>query len=207
MGDADDLSSAATLSTYENHADRYIQRTSTHRSVLVDDLIGLTSPGAVVLELGSGPGRDALAMEDAGLIVHRTDGAASFVERFHRDGFQARVLNVLAEDFGGPFDAIFANAVLLHVPRAQLARVLATALRATRVGGVLVASFKKGVGDEWSMRKLEAPRHFTYWQEDELQQVAVAAGWTSLNITEATQPQSVEQWITVAARKSARPGD
>ena len=207
MGDADDLSSAATLSTYENHADRYIQRTSTHRSALVDDLIGLTSPGAVVLELGRGPGRDALAMEDAGLIVHRTDGAASFVERFHRDGFQARVLNVLAEDFGGPFDAIYANAVLLHFPRARLARVLATALRATRVGGVLVASFKKGVGDEWSMRKLEAPRHFTYWQEDELEQVAVAAGWTSLNIIEATQPQSVEQWITVTARKSARPSD
>jgi SAM-dependent methyltransferase len=207
MDDADDLTSAATLSTYEHHADRYIQRTSTDRSALVDDLIRLTSPGAVVLELGSGPGRDALALEAAGLIVHRTDGAESFVERFHRDGFQARVLNVLAEDFGGPFDAIFANAVLLHVPRAQLTSVLATAFRATRVGGVLVASFKKGVGDEWSTRKLEAPRHFTYWQEDELQQVALVAGWTSLNVIEATQPRSVEQWITVAARKSARPTD
>lgn len=207
MDDADHLTSAATLSTYEHHADRYIQRTSTDRSALVDDLIRLTSPGAVVLELGSGPGRDALALEAAGLMVHRTDGAESFVERFHRDGFQARVLNVLAEDFGGPFDAIFANAVLLHVPRAQLTSVLVTALRATRVGGVLVASFKKGVGDEWSTRKLEAPRHFTYWQEDELQQVAVLAGWTSLNVIEATQPRSVEQWITVAARKSARPAD
>lgn len=204
MDDADDLTSAATLSTYEHHADRYIQRTSTDRSALVDDLIALTSPGAVVLELGSGPGRDALALEADGLIVHRTDGAVSFVDRFRRGGFQARVLNVLAEDFGGPFDAIFANAVLLHIPRAKLPSVLATALRATRTGGVLVASFKKGVGDEWSMRKLEAPRHFTYWKEDELHQVALAAGWPSLNIVEATQPQSVEQWITVVARKGAR---
>jgi SAM-dependent methyltransferase len=160
-----------------------------------------------LLELGSGPGRDALALEAAGLIVHRTDGAASFVERFHRDGFEARVLNVLTQDFGGSFDAIFANAVLLHVPRAQLPSVLATALRATRVGGVLVASFKKGVGDEWSMRKLEAPRHFSYWQEVELRQVALDAGWNPLKIVEATQAESVGQWITLAARKGAQQTD
>ena len=205
MDDADDLPSALTLSSYEHHADRYIQRTSTDHSPLVDDLIALTITGAVVLELGSGPGRDALELEAAGLIVHRTDGAASFVERFHRDGLEARVLNVLTHDFGGPFDAIFANAVLLHIPRTRLRNVLATALRATRPGGLLVASFKKGDSDEWSIRKLEAPRHFTYWQEDELHQVASDAGWNPLKIVEATQAESVEQWITVTARKKEHP--
>ena len=201
--DADDLdSSAVTLATYEHHADRYIERTSTARSALVDELISLTGPAAVVLELGSGPGRDALALEAAGLIVHRTDGAASFVERFRHDGFEARVMNVFAEDFGGPFDAIFANAVLLHVPRTKLHSVLATALEATREDGVLVASVKKGVGDEWSVRKLDAPRKFTYWQENELQQVVLAAGWTPLKIFESTQPSSIERWLTLTARKN-----
>jgi SAM-dependent methyltransferase len=201
---ADSDASDATLATYEQYAGRYIERTSTVPSALVDDLISLTGPAAVVLELGSGPGRDALALEAAGLIVHRTDGAVSFVERLHQDGFRANVLNVLTDDFGGPFDAIFANAVLLHVPRAQLQSVLATALRATRVDGVLVASFKKGVGDEWSDRKLDAPRRFTYWQENDLQHIVRAAGWTPLQIFEWTSPKSSERWITLTARNGSK---
>jgi hypothetical protein len=56
MDDADDLPSALTLSTYEHHADRYIQRTSTDPSALVDDLIALTKPGDVCLNWAAGPG-------------------------------------------------------------------------------------------------------------------------------------------------------
>lgn len=193
-------SSAITLAAYELHAKQYIARTSNIRSQLVDDLIGLVPHGSSVLELGSGPGRDATALEEAGLVVTRTDGAASFVRLFRSRGLEARTLDVTADDFGGPFDAVFANAVLLHVARTRLRSVMAVARRATRVDGVLVASFKKGDGDEWSERKLDVPRHFTYWQEEELRRVVMAAGWTPLRIEESTQPTSVEKWITVIAQ-------
>lgn len=195
-------SNATTLAAYELHAEKYIARTSKIRSRLVDDLIALVPYGSSVLELGSGPGRDAAALEEAGLDVTRTDGAASFVSRFHAAGLEARVLDVTAEDFGGPFDAIFANAVLLHVARSRLRGVMEVAHRATHAGGMLVASFKKGDGDEWSERKLDAPRHFTYWQEDDLRHVVVAAGWTPLRIEESTLPTSSERWITVTAQNN-----
>ena len=193
-------SSAITLAAYELHAKQYIARTSNIRSQLVDDLIGLVPHGSSVLELGSGPGRDAAALEEAGLVVTRTDGAASFVRLFRSRGLEARTLDVTADDFGGPFDAVFANAVLLHVARTRLRSVMAVARRATRVDGVLVASFKKGDGDEWSERKLDVPGHFTYWQEEELRRVVMAAGWTPLRIEGSTQPTSVEKWITVIAQ-------
>jgi SAM-dependent methyltransferase len=191
-----------TLATYETHAARYIEATSTARSAVIDDLIALVPTGSTVLELGSGPGRDANDLERAGLFVSRTDGAAVFVQRFRSMGIEARTLNVFAADFGGPFDAVFANAVLLHVGRAELAGVLGVALRATRVGGVLVASFKEGVGDGWSNRKLGAPRHFTYWQEADLGRVATAAGWNDVTVTESTQSTSIERWITLTARNA-----
>ena len=70
--DFDPDSTSATLATYEQYADRYIDRTPAARSALVDDLISLAGPAATVLELASGPGRDAPALEAAGLIVHRT---------------------------------------------------------------------------------------------------------------------------------------
>lgn len=193
-------SSIETLAAYERYASQYIDRTSTARTPLIDDLIALTRPGQHVLELGSGPGRDALALEEAGLIVDRTDGATSFVDRLLADGHTARVLNVHASDFGGPYDAIFANAVLLHVARSHMTGVLSVARDATRPGGVLVASFKKGEGEGWSDRKLDARRHFTYWQEDALRDAVIAAGWTPLRVADTTQRTSSESWITLTAR-------
>ncbi|AMM20802.1 hypothetical protein AX769_12455 [Frondihabitans sp. PAMC 28766] len=117
-----------TLATYEAHADRYAERTSGGRSTLVAELVDLTAAGSRVLELGSGPGRDAADLERAGLVVDRTDGAAAFVERFRRKGFEARLLNFYDTafydaDFSEPYDAVFANAVLLHVDRDRLAGV------------------------------------------------------------------------------------
>jgi SAM-dependent methyltransferase len=185
-----------TLNAYEEHATQYVDRTSNARAPLVDDLIGLTAAGDCVLELGTGP----VALEAAGLVVDRTDGAAAFVERLNAAGLAARVLKLDARDFGGPYDAVFANAVLLHVPRARLTGVLEVARRATRAGGVLVASFKKGDGEGWSDQKLDARRHFTYWQEDALEAVVRDAGWTPLKIIDSTQTTSTEKWITVLAR-------
>ncbi|GAA5209680.1 class I SAM-dependent methyltransferase [Microbacterium kyungheense] len=193
----------ATLAAYERGALQYAARTSTAPAPEVDTLLARVARGARVLELGSGPGRDAAALEAAGLTVDRTDGAAAFVDALRAAGHQARVLDVRAEDFGGPYDAVFANAVLLHVPREDLAAVLATARRACRPGGVLVASVKKGEGEAWTRAKLDDPRHFTYWDETGLTSALRAAGWTPEQVTESTLPGAVERWITVIARNEA----
>ena len=196
----DEDPSIETLRTYEDHADQYAERTPTARSSLVDELIALTTPGHRVLELGTGPGRDASALEEAGLIVDRTDGAAAFVDRLRADGYDARVVNFFADDFGGLYDAVFANAVLLHVPRARLGGVLRVARRATRTGGVLIASFKKGSDAAWSTKKLDGRRYFTYWLEDDVTAVLSDAGWSPIRVAETTPDLSAERWITVVAR-------
>ena len=189
-----------TLNAYERHSAQYIERTSTARSPLVDVLIELTNSGDRVLELGSGPGRDAADLESAGLVVERTDGASSFVDRLNAAGHTARVLSFYDEDFGGPYDAVFANAVLLHVSRTRLTSVLKVARRAACDGGLLVASFKKGTGQAWSEQKLDARRHFTYWEEDDLRPIVAAAGWIPVSIADTTRPTSAERWLTLIAR-------
>lgn len=191
----------ATLAAYRAHALRYAQRTPTAPSPLVGDLLALISPGARVLELGSGPGRDADALDAAGLTVERTDGAASFAALQHAAGHTVRVLDVRAPDFGGPFDAVYANAVLLHVPREDLGAVLDTARRATVPGGVIAASFKAGDGERWSERKLDAPRHFTYWRTPALAEAFADAGWTDVRTREQpARTDGAETWIFVTAR-------
>jgi ribosomal protein S18 acetylase RimI-like enzyme len=112
-------------------------------SRLVDVLAGLVRPGAHVLELGSGAGRDALALEAAGFRVERTDGARTFVDELRADGHSARVLDVRTGVFGGPFDAVFATGLLRHVRRAELRGVLRRALVAVRPGGVLAVTVQR----------------------------------------------------------------
>ncbi|WP_144760851.1 bifunctional GNAT family N-acetyltransferase/class I SAM-dependent methyltransferase [Curtobacterium sp. 9128] len=196
-----DLATDRTLHTYEHAADRYADRTDGHRAGLVDDLLGLVPVGARVLELGSGPGRDARALEEAGLRVDRTDGARSFVDRLRADGHTARVLDVRTGVFGGGYDAVFANAVLLHVRREELPGVLRRALVAVVPGGVLAATVKRGDSEDWSTRKLDRPRHFTYWTEDALASVVSETGWTDVVVRETTAPGAEERWLTVTARR------
>ncbi|GAA3341819.1 hypothetical protein GCM10017714_27430 [Curtobacterium pusillum] len=201
-----DLSPERTLEAYEREAARYTERTDDHRAALVDDLLALVPSGSHVLELGSGPGRDALALEAAGLVVDRTDGARSFVDALRAAGHGARVLDVLQDAFGGPYDAVFANAVLLHVPRPAFADVLGRTLAAVRPGGVLAATVKLGEGDAWSTRKLGRPRHFTYWTDSSLAEVVGRAGWGDVAVRETTRTGSDERWLTVTARRPALTG-
>lgn len=200
-----DLQTDRTLESYEQAADLYTARTPVHRAGLVDDLLALVPVGARVLELGSGPGRDALALEAAGLRVDRTDGARSFVEQLRADGHVARVLDVRTGMFGSGYDAVFANAVLLHVQRSELTGVLRRALVAVRPGGVLAATLKRGDGDAWSTAKVDRARHFTYWTEDELTQVVAEAGWQGVVVRETTEPGAGERWVTVTAHRAEDP--
>lgn len=201
-----DLTAERTLLAYERGADRYAERTDDHRSGLVDDLLALVAPGAHVLELGSGPGRDAEALEAAGLRVDRTDGARSFVDRLRARGHDARVLDVRHDDWGGPYDAVFANAVLLHVARTDTAAVLRRALAAVRPAGALAATVKRGTGAGWSGRKLAGARYFTDWDEARLAEVVTISGWSEVVVRETTRPGAEDRWLTVTARRpEARP--
>ena len=78
-----------------------------------------------------------------------------------------------------PYDAVWANACLLHVARADLPRVLHRLAASTRPGGVLHVSLKEGDGEGWSTHgNVAAPRHFTYWREQPLREVLDAGGWS-----------------------------
>ncbi|MFJ7288767.1 GNAT family N-acetyltransferase [Curtobacterium sp. NPDC098951] len=196
-----DLAAERTLDAYERAADRYAERTDDHRAGLVDDLLALVPVGAHVLELGSGPGRDALALEAAGLAVDRTDGARSFVDALRSAGHEARLVDVRSDAFGGPYDAVFANAVLLHVGRSALEGVLARLRDAVHPGGALAATLKRGDGEAWSTRKLDRARHFTYWTPGPLAEVVGRSGWADVDVRETTRPGADERWLTVTARR------
>ena len=195
-----------TLRTYEQQAHRYAAASvSTVRpevASLLDAVVARLPAGARLLEVGTGPGVEASYLEQRGVAVDRTDATAAFVRRLRADGHDARLLDVRDGDLGGPYDAVLAHAVLLHLAREQTRSALASCLQAVRPGGLLALTLKEGEGESWSDAKLDAPRWFVYWREDGLRDLLVRVGWRVLAMQEVqgrTQP-----WLHVLCQRDVR---
>lgn len=175
------LVARAVVDAYDAQADAYVEATATFSEQVRERLeafVAAIGEGGRVLEIGSGGGRDALALEERGVRVRRTDVTPAFVDLLRGQGHEADLLDPLVDDLGGPYDGVWANASLLHVDRADLPVALLRLAEATRPGGVLALSVKEGDGEVWSTHgTISAPRRFVLWREPGLSEALAAARW------------------------------
>jgi SAM-dependent methyltransferase len=152
---------ATTLQAYEDHIQEYVDATpdqiSGHVKAWIDQALAHTDKTSPVLELGSGTGRDASHIESLGYDVIRSDAAVGFVERLRSAGHEARIINALTDDLGGPSGMIFADAVFVHFTPDQVGLILNKVHQALTSGGILAFTVKQGLGSEWLSSKLNAP--------------------------------------------------
>ena len=195
-----------TVRAYDLDAVAYVEASPTMPDSVRADIEAFAErlgPGARVLEIGSGGGRDARLLEELGLRVRRTDITPAFVALLREQGVDADLLDPLFDDMScpeGPYDAVWANASLLHVQRADLATVLARLAAVTRPTGVLRVSVKEGDGEGWSTHgSVRRPRHFTYWRADALRGVTTGAGWTDVDIRSGVAGRRSETWLELTA--------
>lgn len=194
-----------TLDSYDAAAHVYLEQSEPPGPAVMAylDAVAVLVGDGTVLEPGSGPGWDACYLESRGPRVLRTDGASTFVQMLQAAGHQTRLLDVRVDDFGGPYDAVLADAVLLHVTREQFVDVLRRARQAVASGGVLVITVKEGDGEAWTEAKLGRPRHFTYWREPSVRAALTDTGWQVLSLEHVAG--RVEPWLFVIARTGEVP--
>jgi SAM-dependent methyltransferase len=91
-----DPDDGTTLASYEAGVDRYLEHSSPPGPEMVrylDRYADLVGSGRV-LELGSGPGWDALHLEARGVRVTRSDATHAFLTRLRAAGHDALHLDV-----------------------------------------------------------------------------------------------------------------
>ena len=159
----------ATLAHYADRAEAFWEGTRDHDvSQNVAALLRHLGPAPQrILDLGCGPGRDLKTFAGLGHRAVGVDGVERFaaMARAH-SGCDVWVQNLLALALpAGRFDGIFANAVLFHVPSAELARVLGELHAALVPGGVLFASNPRGQGEEgWRSGRYGAFHDLAAWR-------------------------------------------
>ena len=202
---------AATVRAYDASAAEYRAGTAEMPASVrsaIDRFLGLVRTGARVLEIGSGSGRDARALEEGGVSVRRTDITPAFVHLLRDGGHDADVVDPLVDDLadpvapGTPYAAVWADASLLHVDRDDLPRVLSRLADATEPDGVLFLGLKEGDGEDWSLHgNVTAPRFFTFWREEPLRSALAGAGWRVTGVERDTGADG-EPWLQVVARRA-----
>lgn len=173
---------ARTLAFYAAEAPVYTASGKFGVSRHLDGFLDRLPAGADILELGCGGGRDAAHMVARGFAVDPTDGVAEIAAKAEAQiGRPVRVMRFGELDAVGRYDAVWASASLLHVPRRDLPDVIARIHRVLRPGGLHFASFKGG-GAEGRDR---FGRYFNYLARAEVESIyREAAVWDLLDITE-----------------------
>lgn len=166
--------SRQTIESYEAYADSYYalvpQEPHPADQAAFRRVAAIAGPGGHVLEIGSGPGWDADFLDSLGLTVRRTDATRRFLELQALRDREGDLLDVITDAVGGPYDAVVAMCVLIHVPREEIDQVLAKLARSLRPGGALIVSMRDGDGET------TGKYHTVYWRRDNFAERLAAAG-------------------------------
>ena len=171
-----------TLTFYETSQVTYRARGKGGVSRHLDAFLYLLPKGARILELGCGGGNDAAEMIARGFDVDPTDGspaiAALASERLGRPVRVMRFDELVSDQV---YDAVWASAALLHVPREILPNILNRVQSALTPGGLHHASFK-AMGSEG---RDSDGRYFNHLNEADLRAVyqACASPWDIIETT------------------------
>ena len=199
-----DSKNGITLSSY---AERFREYGRNSTSILtgsskdwIDGLLAGLSPDAAIFEIGTAHGRDARYIRSRGYAIQCSDAVLEFVADIQGQGLPAIRFNVLTDPFDRRYDLIVANAVMLHFSSDEFDHALRKTIDAVSPGGRFAFSLKHGYGSEWSNAKIDAPRYFRYWTEDELVGRLKDHGVGDFTVDVVTTDRAHAAWIYVVVR-------
>lgn len=139
-----------------------------------------------VLDVGSGPGRDALLLRDREMDVVCLDAAESMIAMTEALGFASVLGDFESMPFvDGEFDAVWAYTSLLHVPKSEIGKSIVEICRVLKNGGVFALGMGEGVFDGYRASSgIESQRWFSFYTKIELEMLLKKYGFETAHFME-----------------------
>ena len=164
-----------TINTYNQLAREYDEETADFWDrfprTIFDKFIGLSK--GKVLDVGSGPGRDGLILQKAGLNVICLDASEAMVKISTERGLHSVIgdfNNLSFEDES--FDGVWAYTSLLHVPKSQIDRSLSEIRRVMKPHGIFGLGLIEGENELYRESSgVGKPRWFSFYKKEEVEKL------------------------------------
>lgn len=164
-----------TIATYELYADLLIPKYEALEPLTKTALapfLSMLSPNSLLLDLGSGPGVFAKIARTSGHDVLCIDASLRMAKYCHDLGFASCVADAETLPLTTScIDGVIANALLVHIKRRNIPQVITELSRVCKPGAAAYFGILKGTGEGAETRDDLGPalRHFTYFEQDEME--------------------------------------
>ncbi len=192
-----------TISSYNAHASAYARRWFDFR---LDDNVNRFAarlqPGARILDVGCGVGRDVGHLRELGFKAAGIDlSRGMLIEARRRVKAPFVRADMRRLPFGdGSFDALWVCASLLHLPQAQAPAALAECGRVLGRGHIFL-TLKRGRGERWVQKPdSDQTYFFAYYFPAEIKVLLKQAGFCLLESWENPPgPGQSHPWLNIIA--------
>lgn len=194
-----------TVKTYRQHFNTYAGRIPVipegEMKKWIDTFASYIPKGGTIFELGSASGRDARYLSSKGYMCLCTDIIPEALQKLSQEGFETAEYDFRNEpkaEWVGKFDAVFANAVLLHAPQSVFENTLKNISIILNKKGVVAFSLQSGDGEKIESDRIGAPRYFRYHTLKGIRDILNKLPFEVISITSSED----DKWIRVIASKN-----
>ena len=193
----------SSIAYYNKNAQLFYERTIKGCAPeLRERFLAQLKPGARILDVGCGTGREAHFFEELGHDVTAFDGSEEMIKLASQILKKPPSLMRFQEmNFSEEFEGIWAAASLIHVPKPELKDIISRIGRALKPGGIFFANFKRGDGEY-----TQEERTFYYMTEASLRpyladQFEIIDTWTTEDLSSNFAHSPDKLWLNVLGRK------
>lgn len=191
-----------TIDYYNQNAEAFTESTLTADLQAVQEtFIRKLPPGAAILDLGCGSGRDTKYFLEKGFQVNASDGSQELC-RLACAYTGIPVKHQLFQDLDDidQYDGIWACSSILHLPLPELKDVLKKMARALKENGIIYTSFKYG-----NFEGQRNGRYFTDMTEasfgaliQDMEEMELEKQWVTADVRPG---RGEEKWLNLILRK------
>ncbi len=192
-----------TIKAYNELAKEYNNETKDFwehfPSAIIDAFVGLVS--GKILDIGSGPGKDGLILQQRRLEITCLDASEEMVKLSSQNGLASVVGDLMSLPFPDEsFEGVWAYTSLLHLKKIDIGKAIEEIKRVLKEGGIFFLGMIEGEGEVYrNSSGVGMPRLFAFYKKDELRDILKKTGF-EIVFFDQFQPKS-KNYLNFISRK------